>query len=214
MKHVLIVYSLILLCIIIGVQAELEQYPDLFVRNNILDTTIVYGDQASGKETGAAFTIAESIDDYYTQYNQQILSGTATPSSSSESVHFPIEDLELEEAISDEQDTLTEDDFPELLPSGTISTSEGDTDYDQYLRFETSDSQVHGLRFVYDVYDEKQDVYLLGEKDDFLFEWEIDFDNNLESDIDDDQLEDITNEELNILGTDMIIANAKLNGNE
>ncbi|MBS3128965.1 hypothetical protein J4410_07530 [Candidatus Woesearchaeota archaeon] len=211
MRRIWIVVTLtVLLLLTAGAQEGLEEYPQLFVKNNALDVTIVYGEQASGRVTGAAYALVDSLR---TRFSQGAIS-TDTDVDDEEIQSFSIEDLELEEYIGDEQETVTESDFPELLSSGTISNSKGDTDYEQYLRFETADGLVKGVRFVYDVYDEQQGLYLLGEKDEILFEWEIDFDRYLASDIENTILEDILDEEFNVLGTDMVITQAKVTGND
>ncbi|MBI2109647.1 hypothetical protein HYT58_00540, partial [Candidatus Woesearchaeota archaeon] len=111
--------------------------------------------------------------------------------------------LELREALGSVYPALTSKELPELLKSGKSTSNKGSTDYNQYLRFEDSNSlQKVMVNFTKDgsgVTDYLQ-IKSGSNISDAILEYELEFEEGFQSDIKSARLEDIEDEELNILG--------------
>ena len=210
---VVILLCLSLLSSVVG-QKGLQDYPWLFVQNNALKTKIIVGESASAGISTSAFNLATSLTNFFTDYNADLAQPGATPTGPDETVRYIFEDLELEEPFGEKEESITENDFEELLPDGRISTSEGSTDYTQYLRFEAPDGSIQGGRIVYDEYSDELSDYLLFAQGDVMFEYQIEFEDGLQSDIESGHAEDIEGEVINILGTDYLVLDAGINNNQ
>ncbi len=130
--------------------------------------------------------------------------------------------LELRETIGDVRETITDIEFLSLLPSGTIATKHGVTDYNQYLRFKDTTEPIDDSKVVFT---ESEGIFE-GHVGDYLyikdsedtsnastafFEYEIEFENGLKSDVDSNgKLADILGEKINILGKEHIILDTDL----
>lgn len=127
----------------------------------------------------------------------KVVANTATINSAY--FELPNNMLELGENVGDVKESFTENDL-EGLRSGTISTDEGTTAYNQYLRFSGDD--VNGAVPVYEENDD--DIvgdYLKVSDGDTLYEYQLEFEEGAESEIgDDDHLQSLEDEELVILG--------------
>jgi len=187
----------------------LSNYPFLFVQNNEFVGQIVYGEDAGGTTTAAAFNLETSIRQYFEQQNAQLQQGSGSVTIDPGTVDsIQLAELELEEYLGDEEDVFKEEDLPALLPSGRFSTTIGTTEYEQYLRFEATD--VRGGRVVFDEYEDILGDFYLNLDEENLFEWELKFERGAESRIDEDTkvLTQFIGEELNMLGTKYVILQA------
>ncbi len=136
---------------------------------------------------------------------------TKTPSGGEEFTFGTSGDqVEINEYLGDVQSALTEDEI-DALRGGMLSTKDGITEFDQYLRF--GNSLTTGKISFAENEDDDVGDYLYFEDSDYLFEYEIDFEDGLQSSIDGNKLEDIDDESIIILGRDYTIADAEKNGN-
>ncbi len=120
--------------------------------------------------------------------------------------------LEINEFIGDVLSSITSNEMPFLLKSSSISTSNGISRYNQYLTFNDTDLQTGKVKFDED--EGEISDFLFFDEDNYLFEYELDFGNNLISDISSsNKLEDLHNEKLNILGNEYQIIDSNVNGN-
>jgi hypothetical protein len=196
---------------------DLSTYPqNKFIVDGRFDGEIVIGQNAATSDVIGAIDIAASLQG--ASVTEVPLPGTAGEVSLS-GENFKLssgaDEVELREPIGEVVDTVTESDLPGLK-SGRITTSEGDTEYFQYLRFKDgSNLQNMTVNYVENDDDVMAD-YLVVDTDSPFLEWEIQFPEGLESEIDDnDKLEDIEDRSFNILGTDFTIVSAELtNGDD
>jgi len=190
---------------------DLGTYPAKFIVNGQFDGKIVVGEKAATADVLGSIDIAASL---------QAASVSAVPvpgqSGVSSFVGDNVFDLsttadaaELRESIGDVVDTVTENDLPGLK-SGRISTSEGETDYDQYLRFKSgSNLQEMAVNYVENDDDVMADYFVVDTALPFI-EWSIEFPEGLESEVDAAELQDIEDRSFNIMGTDFSIVKADI----
>jgi hypothetical protein len=130
--------------------------------------------------------------------------------------------LELREPIGKVRETITIVEMPELLKSGIISTYQGTTEYDQYLRFyETTeplnktfvdfteaigglkDDKVSDFLFV-------SGIHIPNKPEGAFFEYEIEFESGLRSMVDNYRLLDMHGKIVNILGAEYTILDSSV----
>lgn len=195
---------------------NLEDYPSKIVEDGFADVKIVFGADAETSDVMGAVDIAASIQAMSVSKEPVTVPGQ-TGKVSLTGDNFKIEtsadQLELREPIGDVVDTITEDDLSGLK-SGHISTSEGDTDFFQYLRFKDgANLQEMGVNYVENDDNDLGD-YLVIDADLPFIEWEIQFPEGLESELNDataavaGDLDDLDDKAFNILGTDFTIVSA------
>jgi len=201
---------------------DLADYPAPYVDDGKFNsnTAIVVGASAAAADTLGGIDIAQSL---------QFESKVCTPSASGGSVQVSgdaieiskVGDLlELDEYFGDVRETLT---VVELagLASGSVTTDEGTTAYNQYLRFSDMSPGYESIlspRVRYTENDAPVDevgdwLYVeegSGNISKSIFEYEIEFEDGLESDISTTTLEDLEDEELVILGTTYSIVDTKI----
>ena len=118
--------------------------------------------------------------------------------------------VELNEYLGDVQSTLTESEL-DALQGGQVSTRAGLTEYHQYLRF-NDDINTGRVVFAEDEDNRIGDV-LYFRRGDYLFEYELEFEDGLQSSISGTRLDDLDDRDITILGRDYTIAEAEKNGN-
>lgn len=203
---------------ILGAAAyDLADYPSPFIADGVFDGSIVVGERAEAQDILGSIDIAASLQALSVskqaiqvpgQSGQVSLEGDAYKLESSS------DRLELREEIGNVVDTIMESNLAGLK-SGHISTSEGETDYQQYLRFvDGTNLQDMGVNFVEND-DNEMDDFLVIEADKPFMEWEIQFPEGLESSrvtttdtTTGTDLEDLDDKSFNILGTDFTIVDA------
>lgn len=205
--------------------ADLSSYPSPFISKDasgkpVFDAWLVVGDKAAPADIIGVTDIAVSLQSQMTEE----VSMPAGPYGSAvryakgdgASVSSPSNMLEIGEKLGQVRQTMTEFDL-DGLRGGTISTNEGTTDYNQYLRFlsslnsSTSDYIASG----YVAYDRDEDDvagdYLFFRNGDVLFEYQLEFEEGLKSTVecvtgttctagDERRLRDLEDEQLTILG--------------
>jgi len=200
--------------------ASLSDYPNpLFIKNGVFDGLIVVGDDAAASDVIGSIDIATALQ------AESIIAEPSGVYAATPSVAFagdvaeigqPNDLLELQEPIGDVRETLTERDL-NALKGGVITTDEGTTDYNQYLRF--SETGTNGfesnLTVVYeeDEDDNVGDFLKSSDKSSaIMFEYEIEFEEGAESEIESNsELEDLEDEIINLLGTPFAIADTDIN---
>jgi len=200
--------------------ASLSDYPNpLFIKNGVFDGLIVVGDDAAASDVIGSIDIATALQ------AESIISEPSAVYAATPSVAFagdvaeigqPNDLLELQEPIGDVRETLTERDL-NALKGGVITTDEGTTDYNQYLRFSETGTNAFDsdLTVVYEE-DEDDNVGDFLKASDastaIMFEYEIEFEEGAESEIESgSELEDLEDEIINLLGTPFAIADTDIN---
>ena len=205
--------------------ASLADYPSpLFIKDGQFDGVIVVGDQAAASDVVGSIDIAaalqaESVVEEAAGSGTGLYKGgigrVVTTGDVAEMTQ-PNDLLEIQELVGDVRQVLTELDL-NALRGGVVTTDEGTTDYNQYLRFEDTGSSSpfnSSLRVAYDQ-DEDDNVgdFLFSPhtRTDIMFEWEMEFEEGAESTIQSTtELDDLEDEIINILGTPFAIADTDI----
>lgn len=196
---------------------NLAEYPAPFVMDGMANGKIVVGAQAATQDVLGAIDIAASLQAAaVTKESVDLpgLAGEVTLEGDTFRIETSSDLLELREAIGDVYDTLTDTEL-DALEGGSITTDEGSTDYNQYLRFEDPNN-TDNLQEIAVNYAENDDKvlgdYLIVDDDEPFFEWEIEFEEGLESSIDANlNLDDLEDEVFNIFGTEFTFVDSAIN---
>jgi hypothetical protein len=207
---------------------DLANYPAPYVADGVFDGVIVLGGAGAMEDMLGAVDIAASLQaESVTKEAVKIPGKVGEVSLEGDSVKIETSNdmLELREPIGNVLDTITEDDLTGLK-SGHLSTSEGDTDYFQYIRLKDGSAlQEVAVNYVVDEsLDEEimSDYLVVKASDTPFFEWEIQFPEGFESSLDNIgtsscsggivqcDLGDYDDKTFNILGKDFSVVNAKV----
>ncbi len=198
---------------IMGAMAyDLATYPAPFVANGVFDGKIVVGEKAATSDVMGAVDIAASLQAKAVSkkpVNIPGIAGQVALEGDTFKIGSGSDKLELREAIGDVTDTVSESDLSGLK-SGRVSTSQGDTEYAQYIRLKDSTNlQEMGVNFIADD-DNTMADYLVVDIDSPFIEWEMQFSKGLKSAIAGSafELTDLEDEVLNIMGQDFTIVKA------
>ena len=119
-----------------AVALDLGDYPSPFVKNGVYDNSnaIVVGADAAASDTLGAVDIATNL-----QFESKVCvpgasAGSVSVSGDAVEIGDPSDLLEINESIGDVRETLTEVEL-DGLRGGTITTDEGATEWNQYIRF-------------------------------------------------------------------------------
>lgn len=218
--------------------ADLSEYPSPFISRDasgkpVFDAWLIVGDTAAPADIIGVTDWGISLQ---SQMTEEVAAPSATPGSAVRyasgdgvSLSEPSDMLELREKLGQVRQTLTEFDL-DGLRGGTISTNEGTTDYNQYLRFlnslnsSTSDYIASGFTFFDRDEDDVAGDYLFFRDGDILFEYQIEFEEGLKSTVecitgntctagDDRRLRDLEDEQLTVLGKAYTIVRTRVNTN-
>ena len=196
-----------------GALALENTYPQPFVVNKQFDasTMIIVGDNALASDTLGALDIAASLQKQVQMCTTA--SGKATLTGDVASFGRSSDLLEVYENLGDVTETFSATDL-KGLDSGNIKTSEGSTDYNQYLRFDENDGSIESGRVIFgeNENDEVSD-FLNFQDGDTIFEYELEFEEGLKSDIQDGTLDDLEDEEVTILGRTYTIVDSDIDVN-
>ncbi len=190
---------------------SLSSYPEPFITNGVPaeNLVIVVGDEAAASDVSGAIDVAIDLQGSSfvqkptqqpsTTQSQQVFEGDAAAIGSISDL------LEINEPIGNVREALTEVDL-DMLKGGQIVTQRGATEYNQYLRF-PSGNNTGGGRVIYGK-DERGKVghYLFINKNDVVFQWELEFETGLRSKIENGDLVDLEDEDVLILGMPFVIA--------
>lgn len=120
--------------------------------------------------------------------------------------------LEINEKIGDVVEAVTENDA-DALKGGMVNSRGGLTSYNQFLRFKDTDIESGKIVLSEDEHDDIGN-YLYFKNDEYIFEYELQFEDGLKSEITNDILVDLENKKLNTLGRNYEILSSKVSGNE
>ncbi len=193
---------------------DIGAYPYPFVDKGKFnsDTAVVVGGSAAASDTLGAVDIARQI-----QFDSKICvpsksgAGGVSVSGDSYEVGSTSDLLELRETIGSVRETLTEVEL-DGLEGGIVTTNEGTTEFNQYLRFSrlnaTGSETIVSPQVNFTVNDGPTDevgdwLYMKegSNANQAFFEYELEFEDGLESDISSKELVDYEDEEIIILGT-------------
>lgn len=206
---------------IVGALAyDLSTYPAKYIVDGQFDGKIVVGEKAATADVLGSIDIAASLQSAsVVKVPIEGAAGEVTLSGDNFKIETSSDMLELREPLNLVADVITDEDLTGLK-SGKITTPEGSTNYDQYLRFEDAAAGLQNLSVNY-VQDEKASNkamgdYLLANKADPFLEWEIQFDEGFESEWEDrdatangiGDLSDMEDRTFNIMGTDYTVVSA------
>ncbi|MDO8642135.1 MAG: S-layer protein [Candidatus Woesearchaeota archaeon] len=207
--------------------ADLSNYPGSFIKNGQFDGVIVVGDKAAAEDVVGSIDIATSLQFALgqplaapTQPGGQ--GGAVSISGDAVSISEPNDMLEIQEAIGQVKEVLTEFDLAGLQ-GGTIVTDKGSTDYNQYLRFQTFQDKTNAdyIDSGAIVFEEDEDDvvgdYLKFVDGNTMFQYELEFEEGVKSDVNFRSgtsgtkiLNDLEDEELNILGKVFSVVNTEI----
>jgi len=194
--------------------AKLSDYPAPFVVDGTpaSNLAIVVGDQAQASDVAGSIDIVQGLQQHAVKRvagqaggpSQIAVEGDAVEIGSTSDL------LEINEFIGDVRETLTEVDL-DMLKGGQVVTDQGSTEFNQYLRFVNNSGRV-----TFDQ-DERDRVghYLFFNDGDFLFQWELEFEEGLESEYSaaTRDLEDLEDEDVTILGQPFVIVDTDVINN-
>jgi hypothetical protein len=196
---------------------DLSTYPAKFIVSGQFDGKIVVGEKAATPDVIGAIDIAASLQGAsVSKVSVPGAAGKVSLSGDAFELGTGSDKVELREPIGDVVDTITSSDLTGLK-SGSITTSEGTTDYNQYLRLKDgSNLQNMTVNYVEDEDGRNMADYMVVDTGLPFLEWEIQFPEGLESSVDSDEsLEDIEDKTFNIMGTDFSVVTATLeNGDD
>ena len=201
---------------------DLSTYPAKFIVDGKFDGKIVVGEKAATPDVIGAIDIAASLQG--ASVSKVAIPGAAGKVSfegDSFEIATSSDALELREPIGDVAETITSDDLAGLK-SGKLTTPEGSTNYQQYLRLQDGVAlQDIAVNYVTNSGEdnEKMSDYMVVENvlDAPFIRWEVQFDEGFESELGPDAaaavadtLEDFEDRTLNIMGTDYTIVSAEV----
>ena len=205
--------------------ASLADYPSpLFIKDGKFDGIIVVGAKAASSDVIGSIDIATALQ-------AESVVTTAGPSQGAglykgglgrvsvvgdvAEISEPNDLLEINENLGSVRETMTELDL-NALKGGVVTTDEGTTNYNQYLRFaETGEFAFNtSLATVYQQ-DEDDNVgdFLFGasRRNNPMFEYELEFEEGAESSVESTRrLRDLEDEIFNVLGTPMAVASTDI----
>src|SRR3989344_3201180 len=146
---------------------SLDTYPDPFVMDYQMNSLVVIGVKAQTPDViGAANVLASlqraSADPVDLQRSPRA-SGSLALSGDYVEIGDASDLLEIGERIGDVRETVTEFEL-DALKGGVITTDQGSTEYNKYLRFRETNPSIQGLRVIYGENDERNEKV-----GDFLF---------------------------------------------
>jgi hypothetical protein len=188
-------------------------YPGSFLKDGVTDFSLVVGDNAAPSDITGSIDIAIDL-----QHSFDKIPPKSTKTAAEK-------ELEIRELMGVEVNTLSSSDLLGLR-SGTISTGERSTKYNQYIRTlddvnSSAPDHIHSgyVTFIENNNDEARD-YLYFRTGDIVFEYEIEFEEGFVSDVQCitgssctsgvvRKLEDLEDEQITMLGQEMTIVNAR-----
>lgn len=200
---------------------DLNTYPAKYIVDGKFDGKIVVGEKADVPDVLGAIDIAASLQgSSISKVALPGAAGTVSFEGDSYKVGTSSDVLELREPIGDVAETITSDDLAGLK-SGKITTQEGSTNYQQFLRLRDGTAlQDIAVNFVTNSGEdnEKMSDYMVVESSTLPFiQWEVQFDEGFESELGAnaagtvaDALDDFEDRTLNIMGTDYTVVSAEV----
>jgi len=208
-------------------QPDLADYPSPFIVDgkDSGNIAIVVGADARSADTIGALDLAKQL-----QFDSKVCapdsasSGSVSVSGDSVEISTSSDLLELRESVGDVRSTLTDIEvIGGGLAGGRVTTDEGSTEYNQYLRFLDNSNVIDNAPRVN--YTENEGIadgfvgdYLYIKDSDSptnqstaFFEYELEFESGLESAVTSSTLPDLEDEEIEIMGTTYTIVDTSVN---
>ncbi len=206
--------------------ADLSEYPSpLFIKDGRFDGIIVVGDDAAASDVIGSIDVAtalqaESVVEEAYAPGTGVYQGGAAPSVSFSGdvaeIGTPNDLLELREEIGNVRPILTANDL-NALRGGVVTTDEGTTDYNQYLRFKETSATIDftstfAVRYAKDEDDNVGDFLFANDTSDrYMFEVHLQFEEGAESEIKStNELVDLEDEIFSIMGTPFAVADTDI----
>ena len=187
---------------------DLADYPGPFVQNGVYSSNnaFVVGAKAAASDTLGLAEIATNLQFQSKTCVPGGSSGSTTISGDSIGISEGSDLLEVRESLGSVRETVTELDL-DGLRGGVVTTDEGTTEYNQYLRFAVSGNAITAPIMNFTANDatveDVSDFLVVKEGSNIttaFFEYELEFEEGLESDVVSNKLDDLEDEELVILG--------------
>src|SRR3989338_7247764 len=194
---------------------DLSAYPAPLLLNGRANGIIVVGDDAAASDVVGAVDIAASLQ--FQAFTETVAPGGRTGTvlvGDSVKIGDSSDLLEIEERLGNVKETVTEFDL-NALRGGLISTDEGTTDYNQYLRFKDTgtNSFATGGRVLFKE-DEDDEVgdFLFFQDGNVMFEYVLEFEEGIESTIEAGTCDmlDLEDEILTILGEEFSVVDTSV----
>ena len=205
--------------------ADLNQYPAPFVDKGKFNpnTAIVVGSSAAASDTLGSVDLAKQL-----QFDSKVCvpgkgaGGGVAVSGDSFEISDNSDILELNEGLGNVRESVTELEL-DGLKGGIITTNEGTSEFNQYLRFKefnaTGTDTIRNAPVVNFTVndaptDEVADWLYVAEGTtarDAFFEYELEFEDGLESEVVSSKLDDYEDEEIVMLGTTYTFVDTKIN---
>ena len=198
---------------------DLGGYPDPFVKGGVYDPSnaFVLGDNAAGPDTFGALDIAANL-----QFESKVCTsggkGVVNVVGDAASISSGSDQLEIREDIGNVRETISEFDL-DGLRGGSVTTNSGRTQYNQYLRFNSSTLTIANPPYV-NFTSNDEPVEKVGDflvvnvggtnATDAFFEYELQFEEGLESAITSGKLKDLNDESIVILGQTYVFVDTKI----
>jgi hypothetical protein len=156
---------------------DLGDYPNQYIADGAFDGLLVVGARAKTTDVLGIVDIATSLQ--FASKTEKVISGTTTVDLSGDvyQIGSTADQLELNEYLGKVKSTMGSDELG-ALASTKIRTSQGSTDADQYLKFNST----AGLKTVYER--SKDNVvgdFLFANNGDWMFTYEMQFPSGLKS---------------------------------
>ena len=194
---------------------DLSAYPAPLLLNGRANGIIVVGDDAAASDVVGAVDIAASLQ--FQAFTETVSPGGRTGTvlvGDSAKVGDASDLLEIEERLGHVKESLTEFDL-NALRGGLISTDEGTTDYNQYIRFKdtgTNSFATTGRVVFKEDEDDEVGDFLFFQDGTVMFEYVLEFEEGVESTIEgttcdmldlEDEILTILGEEFSVVDTDV-----------
>jgi len=174
--------------------SDLKDYPNPFVKDGQFNAVIVVGDKAAAEDVVGAVDIGASLQFALATPATAVSGSGANKQLKGDVVEIgePSDLLEVGERVGNVRQTMT-DAFLDALRSGIVTTNEGTTDYNQYLRFANqtytpnpgNSTLVGSIPSGKVVFDQDEDNvvghYLFFKRGDTMFEYELEFEEGAQS---------------------------------
>ena len=198
---------------------SLADFPAPFVKDGMPDPNlaVVIGDNAAGSDVVGAMDVQGALQQaavVKTQTTTPAVTGVVVTGDAAE-VGSTSDLLELNETIGDVRETFTEVDL-DMLKGGQIVTNRGSTEYNQYIRFPTTNATFPPSGATIFDEDERDKVghYLYWRANRQLYEWELEFEEGLRSRItgitNQRDLQDLEDKDLFMLGQPFVVVDTDL----
>lgn len=201
--------------------ASLADYPSpLFIKDGVFDGIIVVGEKAAASDVIGSIDIATALQAESVVTVEGPAEGTGLYKGGLGRVSVvgdvaeiskPNDLLEINEHLGSVRETMTELDL-NALKGGVVTTDEGTTNYNQYIRFAET-GEYNFTTTLLTVYQQDEDdnvgdfLYGRSARNQIMFEYQLEFEEGAESAIEStNRLRDLEDEIFNVLGTPMAVA--------